>query len=105
MGRTWDSLYGSQRAAELRTALSHRMLGHRNPMFGLRPPHRKGGFRADLGHYVRSSWEADYARVLVYLGQPYEYESRTFVLTRSDGSTLTYTPDFYLPDRDEFIEV
>jgi hypothetical protein len=26
-------------------------------------------------------------------------------LTRSDGSTLTYTPDFYLPDRDEFIEV
>src|SRR5262249_57490098 len=26
------------------------------------------GFRQDLGHYVRSSWEADFARALNYYG-------------------------------------
>lgn len=48
------------------------------------------GVRPDIGHFVRSSWEANVCRVLIALGVPYEYEPRTFRL--SDGQT--YRPDF-----------
>lgn len=50
----------------------------------------KGGFRPDIGLYVRSRWEANFARILAHLAVPFLYESRTFFL--SDGRT--YTPDF-----------
>jgi len=49
-----------------------------------------GGFREDLGHYVRSNWEANFARITKYLGRSYEYEPVTFRL----DETTTYTPDF-----------
>ena len=49
-----------------------------------------GGFREDLGHYVRSNWEANFARILKHEGKSYEYEPTTFTL--EDGKT--YTPDF-----------
>jgi hypothetical protein len=50
----------------------------------------RGGFRQDIGFYVRSRWEANFARILLHLQLPFEYEKRTFHL--SDGKT--YTPDF-----------
>jgi len=49
-----------------------------------------GGRREDLGHYVRSTWEANFARILKYQGRSYKYEPQSFTL--SDGKT--YTPDF-----------
>lgn len=52
----------------------------------------RGGFREDLGHYVRSSWEANFARILKIQGKNYEYEPKTFVL----ASGKTYTPDFFV---------
>jgi hypothetical protein len=59
-----------------------------------------GGFREDLNLYVRSSWEANYARFLNYIGVKWEYEAQTFSLT----SCSTYTPDFRLGEN-HFIEV
>ncbi len=53
-----------------------------------------GGIREDLGFYVRSSWEANFARILRYEGENFEYESVSFTL--SDGKT--YTPDFKVGD-------
>lgn len=50
----------------------------------------KYGKREDIGHFVRSAWEANVARVLIALGIPYEYEPRAFKL-----SCGTYVPDFY----------
>lgn len=50
----------------------------------------KGGFRQDIGFYVRSRWEANFARILQHLQLPFVYEKHTFHL--SDGRT--YTPDF-----------
>jgi hypothetical protein len=50
----------------------------------------KSGYREDLGHYVRSNWEANFARILRFQDKDYEYEPRTFNL--EDGKT--YTPDF-----------
>jgi hypothetical protein len=65
----------------------------------------KRGYREDLGHYVRSSWEANYARLLKFLGTEYEYEKHRFVLNKSDGEVTTYLPDFYLPELTRFIEI
>ena len=62
----------------------------------------KAGIRKDISEtiYFHSRWEANYARVLNYLGIRWEYEPRTF-----DLETQNYTPDFYLPATDEYIEV
>jgi hypoxanthine phosphoribosyltransferase len=51
--------------------------------------------------------ELDFARVLDYYGIPWEYEPRTFVLEEdADGRVLeAFTPDFYLPDQDLYIEL
>lgn len=50
----------------------------------------KGGFREDIGFYVRSKWEANFARYLLYTKQEFQYEIQSFSL--ADGRT--YTPDF-----------
>lgn len=70
---------------------------------GRRPhlPRFKGGIREDLGHYCRSSWEANFARILKYLNRNYEHESQYFEL--SNGKT--YTPDFYDYKKDCFYEI
>lgn len=53
-----------------------------------------GGFREDLKLYVRSRWEANFARFLRFTGQEFEYEPMSFTL--SCGKT--YTPDFKVGD-------
>lgn len=70
--------------------------GERAPSYGKPPSHGNQGIKKDLGHYVRSSWEANYARFLNYKGIAYEYEPNTFSLVRSDGTKTTYTPDFFI---------
>lgn len=53
----------------------------------------KGGFREDLGHYVRSGWEADICRLFKYFEKPYEYESVSIKLD-NNGEALTWIIDF-----------
>jgi hypothetical protein len=54
----------------------------------------KSGIREDLGHFVRSTWEANYARILKYLNVQYEFEPDIIWLKRSDGTEISYRPDF-----------
>lgn len=51
--------------------------------------------------------ELEYAKILDYHGVPWMYEPRTFVLETDDEGRVVeaFTPDFYLPDQDLFIEV
>src|SRR3989344_860684 len=98
-GRSLEDLWGKERANKFKEAHSKRMSGKGNSMFGMPSPHRKGGFRKDLNHYVRSSWEADFARILNLHKVKYEYEPKTFALTRSNGEISNYTPDFYVPSQ------
>ena len=51
--------------------------------------------------------ELECARLLDYYGVPWDYEPRTFVLeTAEDGRvTEAFTPDFYLPEQDLYVEV
>ncbi|HEY6030741.1 MAG TPA: hypothetical protein VIU44_09265 [Gaiellaceae bacterium] len=49
----------------------------------------------------------EYAKILDYHGVPWMYEPRTFVLETDDEGRVVeaFTPDFYLPDQDLYLEV
>jgi hypoxanthine phosphoribosyltransferase len=51
--------------------------------------------------------EVECAKILDFYGIPWDYEPHTFVLERDDGGRVlrAFTPDFYLPEQDLFIEV
>ena len=64
------------------------------------------GKRKDLkDQYFRSAWEANIARYLNYKNIKWEYEPRVFVFSKFRTGTLTYCPDFYLPESDIWLEV
>ncbi|MBI2020152.1 hypothetical protein HYS94_01910 [Candidatus Daviesbacteria bacterium] len=81
-----------------------RYSGEGNPRFGTKCSAKgtsRGGFREDLGHYVRSSWEANFARLLKYSNISYYYEAKRFDL--KDGRT--YCPDFLIPSLNCYLEL
>jgi hypoxanthine phosphoribosyltransferase len=51
--------------------------------------------------------ELECAKVLDFYGVPWDYEPRTFVLERDELGRITeaFTPDFYLPEQDLYLEV
>ena len=59
------------------------------------------GYRKDLKKIVRSTWEANIARVLNYKEIDWEYEKEFFFL---ENVSSTYTPDFFLQN-DRIIEI
>ena len=72
--------------------------GKNNPHFG-RPA--SNGKRVKYSNiFFRSSWEAKYAKWLDVQKIDWKYESKTF-----DLGDWTYTPDFYLPKTNEYIEI
>lgn len=68
-----------------------------------------GGFREDLGHYVRSRWEANIGRYLKFLIEKrkikkYEYEVDCFEFKKIKRGNRSYTPDFKVFNNDGNIE-
>src|SRR5947209_7582534 len=51
--------------------------------------------------------ELECAKVLDYYGIPWLYEPRTFVLEQDESGRVTeaFTPDFYLPEQDLYVEL
>ena len=51
--------------------------------------------------------ERQCARLFDFYGVPWEYEPRTFALEEATDGRVTeaFTPDFYLPEQDLFVEV
>lgn len=66
--------------------------------------HTRSGYRSDLDLVVRSGWEANILRVLKSYNIPYEFEPRVFYFPVKRGNKA-YTPDIYLKNTDEWIEV
>jgi len=79
----------------------------RNNMYELRKTlsenqiysYAKSGYRKDIGLYVKSSWEANYARYLQCLKNKktinhFEYEHRIFNFSDNEYNIMSYTPDF-----------
>jgi hypothetical protein len=80
-----------------------KLVGRENPMWGVSPPHGKWTYYDSSNgkqYKFRSTWEATVALYFDLIGEPWEYEVRKFVF-----SDCTYTPDFYLPRRKQYIEV
>jgi len=64
------------------------------------------GKRKDLGdQFFRSKTEANYARYLKFVNEKYEYETREFCFEKIKRGTRYYIIDFYLPNRDQHVEI
>lgn len=61
---------------------------------GMKIPHSKTGFRHDLQMSFRSTWEANYARILVSSKKKFGYETRRFTLTENGIIVSVYVADF-----------
>lgn len=82
--------------------------GTLNPMVNQKNPYSrtKSGKRKDLDNiFFRSAWEANIARYYNYIGIKWEYEPKTFIFDNVTRGSVSYTPDFYLPEEDKWIEV
>ena len=55
----------------------------------------------------RRAPDRECARLFDFYGLPWEYEPRTFALETSPEGRVTeaFTPDFYLPEQDMYVEV
>lgn len=51
--------------------------------------------------------EEEFARILDFYGIDWVYEPKTFVLEHDDSGNITeaFTPDFYLPQQDLYVEL
>lgn len=69
------------------------------------PSNGRMGFRKDLNpnYFFKSSLEADYARYCNAIGRKFIYEHKTFSID-VNGKIKKYTPDFYHPDDDLYVE-
>ncbi len=80
-------------------AMKERYKSPRNhPRFGTKASHGKKELYKNI--YMRSSWEIKYAKYLDKKGIKWLYEPKAFDLGDS-----TYRPDFYLPEKDLYIEI
>jgi hypoxanthine phosphoribosyltransferase len=64
-------------------------------------------FRGDEPPRFANPAELEYAKILDFYGVPWLYEPTTFVLERDEQGRVTeaFTPDFYLPEQDLYLEV
>ena len=82
----------------------------RYPRDGAGDAHGTGSFQAYRGseppRFVNGV-ELECARILDWYGIPWEYEPRSFVLERDAEGRVTsaFTPDFYLPEQNLYVEV
>lgn len=77
--------------------LQHQAIKGNKPLAG--HSRGKGGTREDLGIYVRSSWEANYARYLNFLKErgfihDWDFETDIFYFEKIKRGIRSYTPDF-----------
>lgn len=65
----------------------------------------RGGFRKDLGIYVRSKMEANILRYYKFIKVKYIYEPAEFEFDKIKRGSRFYKPDIYLPEQDKLIEI
>jgi len=102
----WASLSKEQKAikinagigsAKARENCKKRNLGRKCP----NNKYKRGFFRKDLNQYFRSSWEANFARIMNFVGIKWEYEKERFVFNDSTSMLI----DFFLSDVNVYVEV
>lgn len=100
-----ENLSGKIKSEEHKRKLSDSKKGNKNPNFGKKRKilGKRVWYLCPNGEIVsmRSSWESAYAEFLDNKKIKWNYEPKTFILK----SGKAYTPDFYLQDTNEWIEV
>ncbi len=84
-----------------------RMMGSKNPNYGKSTNHsqRCHSHTSPIqGEILMFRWEELYATYLDSIGEPYLYEHKAFPMIINRKET-TYTPDFYLLNKNLYIEV
>ena len=78
-------------------------------MAGSPPPAETAGAErapAPIASRFAHQSEAEFARLLDFYGVRWDYEPHSFPLREQDGQLVeAFTPDFYLPDYDTYIEL
>ena len=129
-GKTFEELYGFEKAEKLKKNLSIINSGENNPFYGMTHSEislkkmsfiqkklaRRGKYSNFYGKKYwpkrgkeliynnirfRSNWEILTAKYFDKNNIIWKYEPRVFILNEE----MTYTPDFYLPDSNKWIEV
>ena len=99
-----ENLYNrkiKQRKTKIKNGTLNPMLNSKNPYSRAR-----GGKRKDLNNiYFRSSWEANVARYYNHKNIKWKFEPKQFIFENADDGIVSYTPDFYLPELDKWVEV
>lgn len=100
-----SKIEGIKRSKETCEKISESRRGDKNPIFRLTKRNGRGNgeyYQTPLQglKFLRSSWELKYAKYLDENKILWMYEIETFDL----GDT-TYTPDFFLPKLEKFIEI
>ena len=112
MKKAWrEGKFNSEKTIEARKigyASRKSFSGKNNPMFGKPAPKGSGsgisGFRKDINLYVRSTWEANFARILLYLNIEFEYENNVFYFNIENNSH-SYRPDFFIKRKNMYYEI
>ena len=127
-GKSFEELYGIEKAKKIKEEASIRFSGENNPFYGknhsietlkrmseIQKIKTRKGKESNFygkkywperklfeykGIKYRSNWEVNTAKYFESKGINFEYEAKIFEL---DG--CTYTPDFYLINDDKFIEI
>lgn len=107
--REWENMTPDKLEVRRLNAASTRIAnGTLNPNANCSNPYSrtKSGKRTDLNNvFFRSSWEANMARYYNYVGIRWMFEPKTFIFSDIKRGCVSYTPDFYLPDENRWVEV
>lgn len=76
--------------------------GKNHHRYGKPSSHGKGAYYKNI--WMRSQYEIKYVEYLNSKNIKWQYEPRAFELVLNSKET-TYTPDFYLPETDEYVEI
>jgi len=95
----WKKHLKKETINKIRNSKYHQNLkGKNNPMWGKKAKHGKRFWYKNI--CFRSTWELLYAKYLEKNKIKWQYEPKRFYL-----GDITYTPDFYLPKTNEYIEI
>lgn len=103
----WNKLSENEQKERLKRIMNTRIKnGNLNVITNKTHTRAKGGKRKDVNNqYFRSSWEANIARYFNFIKEKWEYEPKTFYFENIKRGVRSYTPDFYLPKQNKWIEV
>lgn len=97
-----NGMFGKHLSKKAKKKISKATSGENNPMFGVSP-----SFKPIMYHGVkfRSKWEIEYAKLFDDNNIVWEFEKHKFKFINYNGKWCSYTPDFYLPQFNKYVEV